>query len=374
MAKENISLVQLLMLVVNFELGSSIVVGLGQGAGNDAWIAIGGASLFGVALLWLYYALSTRMENHNLYTVIEFCFGRKLGIILAFFYISYFTYLAARVIRDFCELLSSAILPNTPMEVMSLTLCLVLGYILYLGIEVLARTNEIFSPYLLLFLLMLTIFLIASGGVDPKQLLPLFGNGASPIIKQVFPELITFPYGEMVAFTLIFPLVTRKSHIKHVAFLGLATATFLLILAEILTVMSLGVDAMQRSNFPLLTVARNVSIGGFVERIEVLVVFIMLLGILVKSSVFLFGALKGMEYVYRLPFRYFALPGAMLVSLFSVLVSVNFADHIEEGIKLVPKYLHLPFQIGFPVSLFLTMMIKLFIMQKKGNGQIDEHS
>lgn len=52
MLKENISLSQLLTLSINFLLGSTIVLGIGTEAKNDAWIAIGVASFLGAGLIW----------------------------------------------------------------------------------------------------------------------------------------------------------------------------------------------------------------------------------------------------------------------------------------------------------------------------------
>lgn len=359
MGKEKLSLVQLFLLIVNFELGSSIVLGLASKAGNDAWIAVVAASIFGAVLLWFYHLLVSKSGNKNLYEIMEFCFGRKISIILAFLYITYFMNVASRIVRDFCELLASAILPNTPMEVMSVTFCLVIGYIMYLGIEVLARTNEIFSPYLLFFIVLLTILIFASGKVDLQQLEPVLGNGIAPIGEAIFPELLTFPFGELVAFTVIFPLVAKKQYTLRVSIWGLAMSTAILVISLIITIASLGVDGMQRSNFPLLMVARLISIGGFVERVEAVVVFIMMLGILVKGSVFIFCALKGLEYVFRLPYRYFSVPVSMAVSLFTVLIALNFADQIEEGLIIVPKILHPPFQFGLPAIIFLFLSLKL---------------
>ena len=52
----------------------------------------------------------------------------------------------------------------------------------------------------------------------------------------------------------------------------------------------------------------------------------MMLGILVKSAVYLYGGLKGLEYVFRVPYRYFVFPISMIVAIFSILTSANFAE------------------------------------------------
>ena len=58
MVKEYISLTQLFVLIFNFLLGSSIVIGLGKDAMQDAWIAIFLMTFIGVGLMYLYYSIN----------------------------------------------------------------------------------------------------------------------------------------------------------------------------------------------------------------------------------------------------------------------------------------------------------------------------
>jgi spore germination protein KB len=365
MEKENISLSQLLTLLINFLIGSAIVVGVGGEAKNDAWLAILLGGLIGISIISVVHFFIFRFPDKNLFQVSEFCIGRKITIVFTFMYIIYFLYISSRVIRDFGELMATAILPNTPIEMMSLTFCLLMGYVIYLGIEVLARTSEIFTPYLFGFFLLLAIFLMASGSVDFKYLQPILGEGIMPVIKTAFTDLSFFPYGEMIAFSVIYASLTNKKYSLRVSIVGVGMATLLLCGSSLLMIVTLGVDSVARSNFPLLSTARAVSIGNFIERIDAIVVFIIMLGVFIKGSIFFYGGLKGLEYIFNLPYRYFAFPVSMIISLFSNLVSVDFADHIQEGIKMVPYYLHFPFQVVLPFILFLLVMWK----QRKGKSK-----
>lgn len=368
MEKENISLSQLLTLLINFLLGSAIVVGVGGEAKNNAWLAILLGGLIGIVIISLVHFFVYRFPDKNMFQVFELCIGRKITIVCTFLYIVYFLYLSSRVIRDFGELMATAILPNTPIEMMSLTFCLLMGYIIYLGIEVLARTSEIFTPYIFGFFLLLAIFLFASGNVDFKQLQPILGEGLMPVIKTAFTKLSFFPYGEMIAFCVIYASLTNKKYSLRVSVVGVSMATLLLSVSALLMVVSLG-NSVARSNFPLLSTARLVSIGNFIERIDALVVFILMLGVFIKGSLLCFAGLKGLEFIFKLPYRYFALPVSMIISLFSILVSSDFADHIEEGIKMVPKYLHFPFQVVLPFILFLLVMWKQRKGKEKSRGE-----
>ncbi|MGJ7910432.1 GerAB/ArcD/ProY family transporter [Neobacillus sp. LXY-1] len=201
MQKENISLSQLLTLLINFLLGSAVVVGVGTEAKNDAWIAIFLGGWLGFGVLYFYHFLMSRLDTENLFQLFEYCIGRKATILLSFLYVIYFLYISSVVVRDFGELIASAIMPNTPIEIISLTFSLLMAYVIYLGIEVLARTSEIFTPYVLLFFILLTIFLFVSGNVHFHQIQPILCEGWKPALKTSFKLLIFFPYGEMIVFT-----------------------------------------------------------------------------------------------------------------------------------------------------------------------------
>ncbi|MFP7295892.1 GerAB/ArcD/ProY family transporter [Neobacillus niacini] len=371
MEKENISLSQLLTLLINFLLGSSIVVGVGGTAKNDAWLAILIGGLIGITIIYLVHFFVFRFPDKNIFQVFEFCIGRKVTIVCTFMYIVYFLYISSRVVRDFGELMATAILPNTPIEMMSLTLCLLMAYIMYLGIEVLARTSEVFTPYIFGFFLLLAIFLFASGSVEVQQIQPILGEGLKPVMKTAFTELAFFPFGEIIAFSVIYANLTNKKYSLRVSMAGVGIATILLSASSFLMVISLGVDSVSRSNFPLLSTARVVSIGNFIERIDALVVFMIMLGVFIKGSMFFYAGLKGLEYIFNQPYRYFALPVSMIISLFSILVSVDFADHIQEGIKMVPYYLHFPFQVVLPLILFLLVKWKQHRSKSKSKGDQD---
>jgi spore germination protein KB len=339
MEKENISLSQLLTLTVNFLLGSSIVIGVGNDAKNDVWIVIIMGAFMGAGTIWMYLQLHNRLPGKNIFQIMEFCLGRKISIVITILYVIYFIYISCRVVRDFEELMATSLMPNTP-------------------IEVVGRTSEVFTPYTLGFLLLVGIFLLASGKMNFDQIYPILADGIIPVIKTTFTQILFFPFGELIVFTVLFSSVTNEKYRLRVSLLGVGVASLLLFVSALMQIMTIGVNTVRRSNFPLLSAARNISIGNFIERVDALVVFIIMLGVLIKGTLYLFGSLKGLEYVFHLPYRYFVFPICILIAIFSVLVSVDFADHIQEGLQMVPLYLHIPFQFCIPIMLFALLLWK----------------
>ena len=81
-AEERISLIQLFILIILFQMGSAAVVGIGLDAGRDAWIAVLFATSFGVGLFRIYAYIPTLQPGMNLYETIEALIGRKASVIL----------------------------------------------------------------------------------------------------------------------------------------------------------------------------------------------------------------------------------------------------------------------------------------------------
>lgn len=363
-----ISTLQVFILIVLFEIGSTIVVNIGSEAKQDAWLAILIASFAGIAILRMYLFILSAYPGCHLFQVIERAIGRWMAYPVAFAFALYFLYISSRVLRDFLELLITDIFPNTPIEVLAVTFMLAISYVLYLGLEVFARTSEIFWPYVLLFLVLISIFLISSGKFKLVNLQPIMAEGFAPISQAMLPGLLTFPYGELIIFTVILAHHGNLKQVQLPAMGAVLLAGGILAYHTLMKVAALGVDYMSRSAFPLLNVVREVSVADVIERLDPFVVFIMMLGIFIKVGLFSYGALQGLEYITHLPYRSLVFPMMMGVALFSILIASNYTEHIEEGIRFVPLYLHLPFQLGVPLLLLIVIVLK-----KKVKGGSPQH-
>ncbi|OLO39055.1 hypothetical protein BTR23_08295 [Alkalihalophilus pseudofirmus] len=201
--------------------------------------------------------------------------------------------------RDFGELILTTILPLTPLEVIPLVMSLLIAYGLYLGIEVFARMTEVIGPVVILALFSLGVFLFIGEDLHITFLLPVLDEGFGPIVNAIFPTLLTFPYGELIVCTV---LMSQTNHFKYVGKVG-ATAVvlsgLLITYSNMVQIATLGVDIKNRSNFPLLVAARKREVFDFFERVDILVVFILMFGIIVKVGIFLYGGLKGLDSIYH---------------------------------------------------------------------------
>ncbi|MED1097650.1 MULTISPECIES: spore germination protein [Bacillus] len=89
-------------------------------------------------------------------------------------------------------------------------------YVLYLGIEVVARSAEVFIIILLLLGVAGNFLVLFSGYVDFHQLQPFLEDGWKPVFTTAFPRLLSFPFGEMIVFTMLYPYLNRPEAVKKV--------------------------------------------------------------------------------------------------------------------------------------------------------------
>ncbi|WP_216827729.1 GerAB/ArcD/ProY family transporter [Alkalihalobacterium elongatum] len=366
--KERISLWQLFIILNIFLVGSAVVVGAGEEAKQDYWLAELIALSLGVIIVIGYFILLSRIPGKNIFELIEAGFGKVVGKAIIFFYIIYFLYIAARVLRDFGELILTTILPLTPVEVVPLVMCLLLAYALYLGIEVFARMTEVIGPFIVLSLLLVGVFLFIGGDLEFNRLLPVLEDGLGPVLDAVFPTMVTFPYGELIVCTILMTQTNHFHYVRKVGVIAVILSGLLIAYSNVIQITTLGVDIKVRSSFPLLVAAREIEVFDFFERVDILIVFTLMFGIMIKAGIFLYGGLKGLEHLFKIPYRAFLFPTSMLLAFFSVIIAENIVEHYEEGLALVPYFLHLPFQFGIPILLGLILLIKQRKSQSSTGG------
>ncbi|EFM11210.1 spore germination protein [Paenibacillus curdlanolyticus YK9] len=360
---------QLFSLIVLFELGSAIVMNIGQEAKRDSWIAILAATVIGIGIFTFYRYLQSRRPGFDLFEIARYAFGPIAGSGVIFLYILYFLYLGARVLRDFIEIISTAVLATTPIEVIVFTFTTVIAYMLWHGAGAFIRTAELFFLMILIVFLLLIVLMIWDHEYHFAYLQPVLGDGVKPVLSAVFPALITFPFGELIVLVMFLKFTSAGGKVGTVSSWAIGTAGLILTCTTILETVTLDVKPKLRSLFPFLVTVRDISFAYLFERLEMLVIFMMFVTILIKVSAYLFGALKGIEHLFRIPYRTGAFPISCIIALLSIYVADSFAEHAAEGLKIVPLYIHIPMQFVIPFLMLLAVMVKAAKEGKEGEAK-----
>jgi spore germination protein KB len=241
--------------------------------------------------------------------------------------------------------------------VINLTLVLVMCYVIHLGIEVVGRTAEVFIVILFLFGIVGNFLVLVSGDVKFHQIRPFLEHGWKPIFTTAFPHLLIFPFGEMIAFTTLLPYLNRPELAKRVWLTAVISSGMILSWTVLLNTSVLGIDVMHRSVFPTLKAVGKVHLLEFIERLDAIVVFTLLITVFFKASIYLYAAVIGLADLFKLnTYHQILLPMGTIVIFLSLTMASSFSEQGEEGF--LYHYISIALLIVIPLLMLLVSIIR----------------
>ncbi|WP_342046818.1 GerAB/ArcD/ProY family transporter [Bacillus sp. OTU530] len=357
MEKPKISAIQLFAMMFIFEMGTAVVISYGVHAKKDAWLAILLGSGAGIVLFFIYYFLFRQYPTVPLTGYVRKIFGKYLGWIIGLLYILFFLYISARNIREFGELLISSTLRKTPLLAITILFVLTICYVLYLGVEVLGRTAEVFIVILLLLGITGNFLVLVSGNWHPHNLQPFLEHGWKPIMMTAFRDILIFPFGELLVFTMLLPYLNQPKSVKKVWLSALISGSLVLSYTTSLNIAVLSIEEVERSTFPLLSTVGKVNLMEFLQRLDAIVVYTLLITVFFKAAIYLYGALMGIVDLFNLKnHQQILLPIGVILIFFSIVLSATFAEQTEEGILV--HYIAIVLLIIIPLLMLLVSLIR----------------
>lgn len=358
MENAKISPHQLFSLIVLFELGTALIVPLGVEAKQDAWLTELLGLAGGIILLLQYYYLYHHYPNLLLTSYIQKIFGKYIGNIIAMSYILFFIYGASRDLRESSELLLLTF-SNTPMVVMSAIMMILVCYGLHHGIEVIARTGELFIV-LVFSMVVLTFFLtIGSNIVKFENLMPVLENGWRPVLTTAFPDRVFFPYGELICFTVIFPYLNNPEHGMKSGMVATILSGFILTMIIVIEIAVLGVNGLSNTVFPILKLVDKINIGGFIQGLEGVAMVVLIIGDFFKVAIFAYAAVISATDLFKVKnHRKLVLPIGGMILYTSMVATKDFVEHGEQG-KMVLRSVFPLFEFVIPLLLIIIAFIRI---------------
>jgi len=354
--KERVSSLQISFMIMLFEIGSTPLFLLGGKAKQDSWLAMCVGSVAGAILLLLFLWIQHRCPKMELIGMFKLYFGRVAGAIIGGIYCFYFAYESMRNVRDLGELTSMTLLPLTPMYLTMLICVCIAGYAIWKGAEVVFRLPEIMLPLVLSFYIVLIILLGIMGALDFTRLLPMLENGMGPVVKAALPDIVSFPFGQMLVFLMLWSLWDQKGTPVKNTLLGYGLISIFLIFMNAVNVAVLGPGLAGISQLPFLRAVRTLSNLRFIERLDILVTILLFLGLLVKMMLFYFCAVRGASALTSLPTKLTVFPVGLIIYAASF-VEKDYTQHIEFGLGPSLK-MDIVFQVAIPLLLALAILLR----------------
>lgn len=361
MRKEQITDREAFCLLFLFISGSTLILGIGAEAKNDAWMSAIVGALLVLPMISIYARIISLFPGKDLFEIVECVLGKVLGKIVSLIYIWYAFHLGAMVIRNFGAFIKTVAMPETPIRVSLLGLGLLCIYVVKSGVEVMAR----FSTYLfpLVVVIIVVVQLLAIPSFEPEFLKPILGNGLVPILKGGY-SAFTFPFAETILLTgAFFSLKNKKSPYK-VYFPALLFTCLLIVALIIRNIMILG-GTISFAYFPSHEAVSRIHVGDFIQRIELTVALVFMVGVFIKSALCLLVASRGVANVFKLQdYRSIVTQVGLLMIFLSEIVYEDIMMMEYWAFKVYPYYVF-PFQVILPLAIWITAEVR----KKKLNCQ-----
>jgi spore germination protein KB len=361
MRRERITDKEATCILLIFYIGSSFLLGTGTSAKNDAWISGLVGMLLALPMILVYARVLSIYPDKGLFEILDLVFGKALGKIISILYSWYSFHLGALVIRNFGEFMNTVAMPETPLIVPLLTLGIVCIATAKSGIEVIGRMSAYLLPIILI-----TIFIVQLLGIphwNINHLKPILGNGVAPILKGGF-NAFSFPFSESVVLLgAFFSLKTKKSPYK-IYLKGTIFAGLLLAILTVRNILILG-GILPKLYFPSYTAVSRISIGDFLQRIELTVALVLVFGVFIKSSICLLVTSIGIAKLFNLhDFRSIIIQTGLLMVYFSYTIYEHTYEMRTWAFEVYPYYAF-PFQVIIPLLMLLIAEIKVRFDKKQ---------
>ncbi|WNQ10404.1 endospore germination permease [Paenibacillus aurantius] len=364
-ADGQISTRQLFILTVVFVIGTSILVApsvLISVAREDAWIAamLGGAVGTGTTLLYGWVGI--RMRGSTLMEFTGRLLGRWTAKVLAVLIFGYVYFTCALILQNTADFVTGEILPDTPDWAVEVIFLAVVVMAVWMGLQPLARTAEIFFPWILLLILIIYVLLLPD--VNLQKIRPILGEGILPVAK-VSALLWAFPFLQLFLFLLIFHHVGNPEKGKKAMLAGSAVGSVVLVILMFLSIAVMGSPLMELRLYPTFTLARKINIGNFLTRIEVVLAGAWFLSSFLKLSITYYTGIKVLTALFNLANgRWLIAPLAALMMYLAHVTNPN----ILFSLKVYSQFLLYPsILLGFVYPLLL--LVLSFFHGKQGRGK-----
>ncbi|ETT86279.1 endospore germination permease [Viridibacillus sp. FSL R5-0477] len=354
MGKEIISVRQFTIIVMLYSVGAAILIvpaSLTQVVKQDAWVAAVLGVLVGLLLAKFYITVGNISPKLSLVQLIEKVLGKYVGKIIVILFLI-FTYLSGTGLLYFLgDFMRTEVMPETPIVAFGGLFMIVIMFGTYLGIETFARSSEILFPIFFLLFIFLVVFI--SPQVDIKHLEPVLNSNPKPLINGILIFISEFAF-PLVVLLMIFPVAINvpKSGTKGF-YIGAIAGGGILIILITLCVLVLGPTDTAHRVFPSYAMAQRISIGNFIQRIEITMALLWIITLYVRIYFYFHVTVVGTAQLLKLKnYRSLILPLGLSMVALSQTIHTDVVHQLKFN-----KEIWIPYSATFALLLPLLLLI-----------------
>lgn len=265
-------------------------------AGRSAPWSVLLATLLALPVGWLVHSVGRRFSGKTVPQYLEFALGRPLGKLLSLAYLATIAWLVVCCLFQFGILVQLSIMPATPIAVFLLMGLVLVLYLAWGGIEVIARVNQIMLPFSLA--VMTAVYLLAVGNAETGWLRPVLPYDWETVLNGSFYPLSFV--GQVYLVGMWLPFVEKRDEALGSILRGAALGGLLLLLSVLIILATFGPFRAADLLNPVLEMMKEIHYGAFVNRLEVIGVPVWIALIIVKAGLGFFDVSLGLSQVLGL--------------------------------------------------------------------------
>ncbi len=354
---ERISSRQFTWLIVSVLVSTSTILIPGIiifNAKQNAWLALLSATAVVTAGLMLNLSLAKRFPGQGIFQYAQIILGPWLGKLVGLFYGLTSLYMVSICLSVIVQFIKITLLQETPLWPLVLGLTLLTVYSAWLGIEPIARANDLILP--LTFILLIP-FLLAIPEGEAYRALPVSQLNFSEILKGAFPG--TACLAEVFFILILAPAINKPEELQSASLKGLLIAGVIMTVVTQTILFVMGIYRASVYLFPLLRIAYELNIMDVFERFGAISISVWLLMNSIKMSVFTYCyAICTAETIGQKNYHTVLLPAFIAIPLLA-LAPKNFAETTLVWLELVT------FKILIPMAFLILPGLLLIIAKVK---------
>ncbi|WP_248924371.1 GerAB/ArcD/ProY family transporter [Paenibacillus hamazuiensis] len=317
------------------------------------------AILVAASGLWLITKLGMRFPNQSIIEYGETIVGKWLAWSGNVLIIAFFAVLTSLAAREFGEVVITAVLKKTPLEVTVIVMLLLATVSCRNDVTTFAYIHHFYLPAIVFPAVL--IVALSLKNAQAIYLLPLWGNEPSGMLYGVLTVAALFQGG--FVYTIVIPFMRRPDRAMKGAFWGLFIAGGLYLSAVTAAVGVFGPEETKKLLWPTLELAKTTSLpGNILERLDGAFLAVWVTAVFTTLFSSYYFTIHASSKLFRLR-DHKMLSSFILPFLFGMAMLPQNVLHMYKIITIVGQ-LGLIITIGYPLILFTVAAIR----KKRGNS------
>lgn len=325
-------------------------------------------SIITLIYFFIVYFLFSKFPGLDIIDISEYLGGKFFKLIVGFLYIAFIIISTSIMIRIFAEGTVLIYFSHLNINTVILVFVLAAGILNFLGFKSINRLNMIILPITMFSIIFL--YFSSLNNYTIQRIYPILGYGLSNTFIKGLTNI--FAYGGFFILFFIFPFLNKANEFKKVGIFTLIIYTVFLLLAVSSLLFSFSQMSDTNSFLSLYLLARQISLGEYIQNIDAIFLLIWIPFLLSYLSIKLHFALSTFQKLTNIQETSGMVYSFCAIIFFISLLPQNIGEITFLGDSIY-KYLIIGFVFIFSFIILLFAFIKKIfsIIFKKGENLTD---